>query len=70
MTTLERILPYYDMEKLTAYDLGYITFQADPPNLSNSYHGVHIYLLHALSSVTGRPKLKQFEIQWAGYITK
>jgi hypothetical protein len=65
--TLEKILPYYDFGRLSCYDLGYITFKADPPNFSNSYHGVHIYLLHALYLLTGIPTLKDYEERWVKY---
>lgn len=70
METLVKILPYYDMGELTAYDLGYITFAPVVPNMPNRYHGVHIYLLHALHSVTQDARLKSFEAKWAGYLDR
>lgn len=68
--TLERILPYYDMGRLTAYDLGYITHKAKTPNISNSYHGVHIYLLHALRSIVGSEVLHSYERKWTSYLNQ
>jgi heparosan-N-sulfate-glucuronate 5-epimerase len=65
--TLVNILPYYDIGGFSVYDLGYITHKADP--LINSYyHAVHIYLLHALASITQNPTLAQTEKLWASYV--
>jgi hypothetical protein len=65
--TLVRLLPYYDLGSWSAYDLGYITFKAEAPNVSNSYHGVHLYLLRALYSVTGEPLLLEYFRKWERY---
>lgn len=61
--TLENILPYYDMEGLSAYDLGYITYKAKP-RVSSIYHSVHVALLHALYSTTENTTLKQYRDKW------
>ncbi|MFU0504180.1 D-glucuronyl C5-epimerase family protein [Pseudaminobacter sp. NGMCC 1.201702] len=53
IVTLERILPYYDMGGMTAYDLTHFTFNnARNLYLSASYHSVHVYQLHALYTIT------------------
>lgn len=67
METLVNILPYYDIGGFTSYDLGHMTFEKDPhPGIG--YHMVHIYLLHALYSVTEEVQLKHFENIWRYYV--
>lgn len=63
--TLEKILPYYDVDGLSVYDLTHYTFN-NRKNLlvTASYTGVHVYLLHALNSVTGNKHIKQYEDKW------
>ncbi len=64
--TLRKILPYYDMGGISTYDLGYITFDVNQPNISPIYHGVHIYLLHAVHSITGDLIFKEYRDRWMG----
>ena len=66
--TLIPLLPYYDAGSWSSYDLGYITFGAKQPNLSNSYHGVHIYLLNAIYSVTGIPRILMYRNRFISYV--
>ena len=65
--TLKRILPYYDIGGFTSYDLGYITYRKKPC-ISVGYHAVHIYLLHALASITGEVEFTKYEKLWASYV--
>lgn len=65
--TLINILPYYDIGGFSAYDLGHITFEKEP-HVGVGYHAVHIYLLHALYSVTEEKWLKHFENMWRYYV--
>lgn len=65
--TLKKILPLYDIGGFTAYDLSYITHKRQP-HIGISYHAVHIYLLHALHSITQDDELKKFEQLWASYV--
>lgn len=65
--TLEKILPYYDIGGFSAYDLGHITYDAKP-HAAPKYHAIHIYLLHALYSVTDNETLHEFEQLWASYV--
>lgn len=65
--TLEKILPYYDIGGLSAYDLGHITYNAEPHAIAK-YHAIHIYLLHALYSITDNETLHEFEQMWASYV--
>lgn len=61
--TLEKILPYYDIDGYSAYDLGHLVYDL-PPYIANSYEGIHIYLLHGLNSIVSSPTLKYFETIW------
>jgi heparosan-N-sulfate-glucuronate 5-epimerase len=65
--TLEKTLPYYDIGGFSIYDLSFINYNVRP-NISASYHMVHIYLLHALYSITGDTVLKNYEDLWASYV--
>lgn len=65
--TLEKILPYYDIGGFSAYDLGHITYKAKPHAVAK-YHAIHIYLLHALYTVTDNETLHEFEQLWASYV--
>jgi heparosan-N-sulfate-glucuronate 5-epimerase len=65
--TLVHILPYYDIGGFSAYDLGYITHKTTP-HVSPTYHAVHIYLLHALASITKNLTLSETEKLWESYV--
>jgi hypothetical protein len=67
LDTLKRILPYYDIGGFSAADLGHLTVSMEP-NPSLVYHGVHIYQLHALYSITGEEIFRDFENLFAGYV--
>lgn len=67
INTLIKILPYYDIGGFTSYDLGHYTFDKEP-HIGVKYHSVHIYLLHALYSVTNESQLKHFENIWYDYV--
>ncbi len=66
--TLEKILPYYDIGGFSAYDLGHITHRKAKPHVIAKYHAIHIYLLHALYTVTDNETLHEFELLWASYV--
>jgi len=65
--TLRHILPYYDAGGFTAYDMSHITY-GRTPHLVAGYHAIHIYLLHALASITGDKEFTSYEKQWASYV--
>jgi hypothetical protein len=67
MDTLRNILPYYDIGGFSAYDMSHITYKRQP-HIGVHYHAVHIYLLHALGSVTHDPQLSKYEKLWASYV--
>ncbi|MGB3502440.1 MAG: D-glucuronyl C5-epimerase family protein [Mesorhizobium sp.] len=73
--TLEKLLPYYDLETISAYDLTHYTFGINQPyleprnpHLAVRYHVVHIGQLTALASVTGSEILKHYADKWLGYM--
>jgi hypothetical protein len=65
---LEQLLPYCDLGGFSTYDVLDLTHPPLAPNLSPSYHRIHIYLLHALHSVTGREVLDYYRALWAAYV--
>ena len=69
LNTLRSILPYYDLGGFTAYDLSHL-IRKSPPHVGVSYHGVHVFLLHALVSITADEQLKYFETRWASYVPR
>jgi heparosan-N-sulfate-glucuronate 5-epimerase len=69
MHTLTKILPYYDIGGFSAYDLGHIIYRA-PPAASPAYHVIHIYLLHAIESITHDAVVAHYESLWRSYVTQ
>jgi heparosan-N-sulfate-glucuronate 5-epimerase len=67
--TLRHILPYYDIGGFTAYDMSHITYHRQP-HIGVEYHANHIWLLHALVSITGDEQLQKYEQRWASYVPK
>ena len=67
METLEPLLPYHDVDGFSTYDLSHIIFGLGP-YIAPPYLGIHVYLLHALASVTNSAVLKQYEMKWAAKI--
>jgi hypothetical protein len=65
--TLKHTLPYYDLGGFTAYDLGHIIYNRKP-RIGINYHNVHIYLLHALNSITGDLWFNYFKRIWISYV--
>jgi len=65
--SLHVILPYYDLGGFTAYDLRHITYNKQP-TIGVNYHATHVYLLHALVSITRDPVLRKYEQLWASYV--
>ena len=68
LETLVALLPYYDMGRITAYDLTYLTYPHREPHIVPKYHGVHGYLLYALVGITGDPRLKAWLDRWDAYL--
>lgn len=65
--SLTKLLPYYDIGGFSAYDLGHYTYEKEP-HVAFRYHMVHIYLLHALYTVTQEDTLKNYKDLWLSYI--
>lgn len=66
--SLHILLPYYDLGKLSSYDLGYMTIKGKMPHISKGYHGVHIYLLNAMYSITGDSMFSSYRDRWELYM--
>lgn len=61
------LLPYYDYNGYSAYDL--LPYTADyPPYFTSSYaHSCHIYLLYTLAEVTGNQTFKDYYTRFKAY---
>lgn len=68
MHSLRILLPSYDLGKISAYDLGYVTIKGKKPHISKGYHAVHIYLLNALYSITGDEEFRKYRDRWTLYM--
>lgn len=65
--SLQYVIHLYDVGGFTNYDLGYMNFDVGP-KLLPGYHAIHIKLLHALHSITGIQRFKDFEELWKTYV--
>lgn len=66
--SLKILLPHYDLGKISSYDLGYLTVKGTQPHISKGYHGVHIYLLNAMYSITGDSVFSSYRDRWTLYM--
>ena len=66
-TAIEVLLPYYDYNGYSAYDL--LPYTSDyPPYFTSSYaHSCHIYLLHTLAEITGNPTFQEYYTRFKAY---
>ncbi|HID95731.1 MAG TPA: hypothetical protein EYP53_06715 [Candidatus Latescibacteria bacterium] len=64
ITTLERVLPLYDLGFWSSYDLPSRGFK-NPASLW--YHDVHIVLLDVLFEMTGKPIFASYSWRWRQY---
>ena len=64
---IEVLLPYYDYNGYSAYDL--LPYTSDyPPYFTSSYaHSCHIYLLHTLAEITGNPTFQEYYTRFKAY---
>jgi tetratricopeptide (TPR) repeat protein len=67
IASIERLLPYYDVGGCTAYDLGHV-MRGGRPHVVPRYHGIHVYLLHALHDVSGSAVLRSYRDAWYAYV--
>lgn len=67
--TLRNVLPYYEIGGFSAYDMGHLTYGRSP-HIGISYHAVHVYLLHALASITRDETLMLYEKKFAEQVLK
>lgn len=61
--TLTKVLPYYEYDGFTAYDLAPLVY-GWKANFNPHYHAVHITLLSALYAATGEKVLRDYETRW------
>ena len=66
--TLDLILPLYDFNGMSSYDLSHLTAPGRRPQFTGNYHGVHIELLAAIHSITSDPLLLDYEQKWRSYV--
>ncbi len=66
--TLEKILPYYDLDGFTCYDLSHITWGREEPHISAPYHRVHVAFCKIFYDVTGIETFNDYYLLWASYV--
>jgi hypothetical protein len=68
ITTLEAILPLYDLGHGTSYDLTHLTARLEGPNQArNSYHRLHIQLLSTLDVIV-KGRFSRIANRWDNYL--
>lgn len=67
--TLERLLPYHDIDGFSTYDLSHIVLKL-APYVAAPYLGIHVYLLRALAGITGSATFNRYERRWTAKIDK
>lgn len=72
IATLKLLLPFFDQDLGTSYDLGHIVHEpinaGQKPNLSPKYHEIHIELLWAVNSLVPDPFLEKTAEAWRAEI--
>ena len=63
--TIEYILPLYDDDISSNYDIAHITARKIPKVKGDKYHLIHISLLQNLESVSPRPTFEYYIRKWA-----
>lgn len=64
---VEVILPYYDYNGFSAYDILPFTSDYDPYFSSSYAHACHIYLLNTLAELTGNPTFSTYYLRFKSY---
>jgi heparosan-N-sulfate-glucuronate 5-epimerase len=67
ISSLEKILPLYDMGNRSAYDLTHITSSSFPNIARWQYHATHVHQLEALVSINDSKIIKEFHDRWSDY---
>lgn len=64
---VEVLLPYYDYNVYSAYDLLPFGFDYDPHFSSSYAHACHVYLLHTLAQVTDNSTFSAYYLRFKSY---
>ena len=64
LNTLSHILPLYDDDLCSLYDLGYVFAVPMPKHKNPYYHWIHVNLLVAIHSVQPSPVYRHFIAKW------
>lgn len=70
ISTLKIVLPYYDLDNFSSYDLAHITMPEYRlfPDVSAKYHKIHICQLDLLYKVTGDKMLMKYRNKFINYV--
>ncbi|MCU4674742.1 D-glucuronyl C5-epimerase family protein [Catenovulum sp. 2E275] len=60
------LLPLFDIDGLSSYDLGYLIFQL-PPNFDLGYHQTHIVQLRILANLLKQHQLLEWSEHWLNF---
>lgn len=65
--SLVQVLPLYDVNGFSSYDLTGIMLKRSP-YVTPRYHAIHIYQLYDLYTITKNPTLLKYHKLWASYV--
>ncbi|WP_083242024.1 MULTISPECIES: D-glucuronyl C5-epimerase family protein [Pseudomonas] len=63
LNTLINILPLYDVDGFSTYDLAHIVLKTKP-YVAPEYLGIHVHLLHAINSISPTETTEHYEKVW------
>jgi len=66
--TLEVILPYFDLDDFTCYDLSHLTMDREQPHIGVNYHAYHTAFCRIFYQITGRETFQTYYERWADYV--
>lgn len=62
--TLKLILPLYDVNGMSSYDLGHIIYKTELPNISAHYHSVHVAFCYIFYYLTNDSIFREYYERW------
>lgn len=63
--TITYLLPLYDSELISSYDLSHVTARVCPKAINYKYHLIHILLLQKLNTITKNNTIDYYLVKWA-----
>lgn len=64
INSLKIVIPLYDMNGGSTYDLGHITYKKNTPHYMGDYHAIHIAQCYILYHITGEKIFNEYFERW------